>query len=49
MANATQGVTMAVHKSFSTRGGAIVAFQVTLLKGEVYLINENEAREEEDV
>ena len=48
VASATQGISMAIHKSFVTRGGAIVAFQVALLKGEVCLMNENQAKKEKD-
>lgn len=48
VAKATQGVTRAVHKSFGTRGEAIVAYQVALLRGEVLLMNENKPKEEEE-
>ena len=41
---ATQGVTKAVFKLFTTRGGVIVAYQIMLLKGEVLLMNEKKTR-----
>ena len=35
-----QGVSKAVHKSYSTRGEAIVAYQVCLLMGKVFMMNQ---------
>ena len=46
-ARATQGVPMSVYKSFGTRGEAIIAYQVSLLRGEVFLMNGKEEGGEE--
>ena len=46
-AKATQGVPKSVHKLFGTRGEAIIAYQVALLRGEVFLANEKVDKAEE--
>ena len=48
-AKATQGVPKSVHKLFCTRGEAIVAYQIVLLRGEVLLMNEKEPVDEGEV
>ena len=40
VAEATQGVSKAVHQSYHSKEEAIVAYQVCLLKGKVELVNQ---------
>lgn len=47
-AEATQGLTRSVYKSFATRGEAIVAYQVMLLRGKVFLVNKKEVEKVEE-